>query len=322
MSMDSVQSMRVFARVAQRSGFASAARDLRLSSAAVTKHIASLEARVGARLLNRTTRKVSLTEAGRVYLEHCLECLQAFEAADASVSELSSLPRGLLRVTAPVEYGNTHLPPIIAAFVARYTDIVVDLRLSNRMVDMVEEGIDIGLRFAVSLDASYVARPLASSRAALWGAPAYFRAHGRPRRPEDLSQHRCLVFSEPSPRDEVVFERDGRQTRVKLNSLLLSNSGEALVAMACLGVGLTFLPSFLAAAEHRAGRIEPVLLDWSMPTGRLFAIYPHRRLLSAKVRAFFEALRATYGDDPARDPWWPRGLSKPRRGAVKRRLAP
>src|SRR5579859_3800023 len=145
--MDSVESMRVFARVAHRAGFAAAARELNLSRAAVTKHIASLESRIGARLLNRTTRNVSLTEAGRVYLERCLECLQAFEAANASVSELSSAPRGLLRITAPVEYGNTHLAPILAALLARYPEVTVDLRLSNRVIDLVEEGIDIALRF-------------------------------------------------------------------------------------------------------------------------------------------------------------------------------
>jgi DNA-binding transcriptional LysR family regulator len=304
--MDTVKSMRVFARVAQRAGFAAAARDLRVSTAAVTKHVASLETRVGARLLNRTTRKVSLTEAGRVYLERCLECLQAFEAADASLNELSGAPRGLLRVTAPVEYGNIHLVPIVARFMARYPSVTVDLRLSNRMLDLVEEDIDIALRFAISLDASYVARPLVSTRAAFWAAPSYLRAHGRPRRPEDLAKHPCLVFAEPSPRDEIVFERDGRKTRVKLKTVLVTNSGEAIVVGARMGVGLALLPSMLAAAEYRAGVLEPVLLDWSTFTGRLFTVYPHRRFVAPKVRAFLEMLRAEYGDDPARDPWWPK----------------
>jgi DNA-binding transcriptional LysR family regulator len=319
--MDSVQSMRVFARVALRTGFAAAARDLRMSSAAVTKHIAALETRVGARLLNRTTRKVILTEAGRVYLERCLECLQAFEAADASVSELASAPRGLLRVTAPVEYGNIHLAPLIADFMDRYPDIVVDLRLSNRVVDLVEESIDVALRVAVSLDASYVARPLANLRAAFWGSPAYFRKHGRPRKPEDLSQHRCLVFAEPSPREEVVFERDGVQKRVKLKTALLSNSGEALAVGVCKGAGLALMPSFLAAPEHAAGRIEPVLLDWSVGVGRLFVMYPHRRSVSPKVRVFLEALREAYGNDPTRDPWWPAELSEGTRVGSRRRSA-
>ncbi|HVR60715.1 MAG TPA: LysR family transcriptional regulator [Polyangia bacterium] len=310
--MDTVQSMRVFARVAQRSGFAAAARDLQMSTAAVTKHVAALEARIRARLLNRTTRRVALTEAGRVYLERCLECLQAFEVADASVGELSSAPRGLLRVTAPVEYGNMHLAPVIARFIDRYPEIVVDLRLSNRMLDLVEEGIDLGIRFATSLDASYVARPLASTRAVCWAAPSYLRRHGRPRRPEELAKHACLVFSEPAPRDELEFQRGDEKTRVKLRTVLLTNSGEALCAAARLGAGVALMPSMLSAGEYAAGRLEPILLDWSLFTGRLYAVYPHRRFVTPNVRAFLEALRAEYGDDPARDPWWPRELDRPK----------
>lgn len=306
--MDSLQGMRVFARVAQLGGFSAAGRDLRLSGAAVTKHVAALEERVGARLLNRTTRTVSLTEAGRVYLERCLECLQAFEDADASVTVLSSAPRGVLRVTAPVEYGNVHLPPIVTAFMQRYPEVTIDLRVSNRVLDLVEEGIDIALRFAASLDASYVARPLATSRAVLWGSPEYLRTHGTPRKPEDLRNHRFLVFSEPAVRDEAVFQRKNRQVRVKLTPAMLTNSGEALVAATCLGAGLCMIPSFLAAAACAAGQIVPLLLDWSLFTGRLYACYPHRRHLSPKVRAFLEVLRATYGDDPTHDPWWPENL--------------
>jgi DNA-binding transcriptional LysR family regulator len=315
--MDTVQSMRVFERVAQRAGFAAAARDLHVSTAAVTKHIAALEARVGARLLHRTTRKVSLTEAGRVYLERCLECLQAFEAADASVTELSGAPRGVLRVTAPIEYGNLHLAPVIARFLTRYPEVTVDLHLSNRMLDLVDERIDIGLRFAISLDASYIARPLASSRAALWAAPNYLRAHGRPRRPEDLTKHPFIVFSEPTPRDELNFERDGKKSRIKLKTVMLTNGGEALLATARLGVGMALLPSMMAGADYASGRLEPVLLDWSIFTGRLFAVYPHRRFVSPKVRAFLEALRAEYGDDPNRDPWWPKELDGRRRATTE-----
>ena len=308
--MDRIQSMRVFARVAQLGGFSAAARDLHLSGGAVTKHVAALEDRVGARLLNRTTRSVSLTEAGRVYLERCLDCLQAFDDADSSVTELSRAPRGLLRVTAPIEFGNVHLPPLLAAFTARYPQITIDLHLSNRVVDLVEGGYDLGLRFAASLDATYVARHIASTRAAFWASPEYLRIHGRPRRPADLAGHRFLVFSEPSPLDHVVLVRGSKKARVELTAALLSNSGEALMESACFSAGIVLAPSFLAAAAYTAGRIEPILLDWSVFTGRFFACYPHRRHLSAKVRAFLEFLRSTYGDDPAHDPWWPKSLVK------------
>jgi DNA-binding transcriptional LysR family regulator len=306
--MDSLQGMRVFARVAQLGGFSAAARNLRLSGAAVSKHVSSLEERVGARLLNRTTRSVSLTEAGRVYLERCLDCLQAFDEADASVSELAGAPRGLLRVTAPVEFGNMHLPALLTAFSARCPGITVDLHVSNRVIDLVEDGIDVALRFALSLDASYVARHLATSRAVFWASPEYLRAHGRPRRPEDLRKHRCLVFSEPTPRDEVPFTRNGKVVHVKLQTAMLSNSGEALLSAACLSGGLLLAPSMMTTDAYLAGKIEPVLLDWQVFSGKLFACYPHRRHLSLKVRAFLELLRNTYGDDPSRDPWWPEAL--------------
>jgi DNA-binding transcriptional LysR family regulator len=155
--MNTLQSMKVFVRVAQRSGFAAAGRDLRMSPAAVTKHIAALEARVGARLFDRTTRSVGLTEVGRMYLERCLECLQAFEDADAFVGTLGNSPAGLLRVTAPVDLQN-HLPTVVGRFMNEYPKVTVDLELSNRPIDLVEEGFDIAIRGASSLDGRFVAR--------------------------------------------------------------------------------------------------------------------------------------------------------------------
>jgi DNA-binding transcriptional LysR family regulator len=315
--MDSVQGMRVFARVAQLGGFSTAARDLRLSAAAVTKHVAALEDRVGARLLNRTTRAVSLTEAGRVYLERCLECLQAFDDAEASVGELAGEPRGVLRLTAPVEFGNMHLPPLVAHFIKHHPRVTIDLRLSNRMLDLVDESIDLALRFAAtSLEGGFVARPFATTRAALWASPDYLRAHGRPRRPEDLARHRFLVFSEPEPRDELPFSRGKETVRLKLNAAMLSNSGEMLMEAACQGAGVILAPSMLAVRAWRAGRIEPILLDWTVFSGRMFACYPNRRHLSPKVRAVLDFLRATYGDDPSRDPWWPEPPAARRRSVA------
>ena len=189
--------------------------------------------------------------------------------------------------------------------------ILVDLRLSNRSMDLVEEGIDVAVRVAMSLDGPFVARTLAVTRLAVWGAPAYFQKYGRPRRPEDLASHRNLLFAEPRPRDEFVFERGGRKTRVKLNAVMVSNSGEALRLAAHAGVGLAIFPSFMAQADFDGGLVEPVLLDWSLPTLRVYAIYPHRRFLSPKVRLFVEALRAAYGDG-SRDPWWPETTSTTR----------
>jgi len=306
--MDTLQTMKVFARVAQRNGFAAAARDLRMSAAAVTKHVAALESRLGARLFDRTTRRVGLTEAGRVYLERCLECLQAVDDADASVGDLGGGLTGTLRVAAPVDMPSP-LPAIIGDFINRHPDVVVDLQLSNRPIDLVEEGIDVALRVAPALDGHYVARQLALIRLVAFATPAYLLKHGRPRKPEDLSRHRGLVFLEPRPREEWVLEKNGKQTRVKLRAVLMSNDGEALRATALADAGLSVAPSFLVADDLAAGRLERVLPEWTvLPALRLFAIYPHRRFLSTKVRAFVDALRAGYGDG-AHDPWLSRASS-------------
>jgi DNA-binding transcriptional LysR family regulator len=302
-SMDLLQSMKIFVRVAQRSGFASAARELRMSPGAVTKHVAALEDRLGTRLFDRTTRRVGMTEAGHLYLERCQECLQAMDDADASVTALAREPKGLLRVTAPVDLGQ-FVATVLAPFMAGNPGILVDLRLSNRSLDLVEDGVDVAVRVARSLDGQYVARPLARTRLAVWGSPAYFRKHGRPRVPEELPAHRHLVFSEPRPLDEWTFERNGEQRRIKVTPVMLSNNGGALRQAAIQGVGLAIAPSIMTGSDVTAGVLEPVLLDWTLPEFKVYAIYPHRRFVSPKVRLFVDALRAQYGDG-SQDPWWP-----------------
>src|SRR4051812_37251232 len=290
--MDLLQGMKVFVRVAQRSSFAAAGRELRMSAGAVTKNIAALEDHLGTRLFDRTTRRVGMTEAGHLYLERCQECLQAIEDADASVNARAKDLRGVLRVTAPVDFGQTLMNSVVGDFMAANPGIVVDLRLSNRTLDLVEEGFDVAVRVARSLDGQYVARPLAVSRMGVWGSPAYFRKHGRPRVPQDLARHRSLVFVAGRILDEWVFERQGRQETVKLNPTLISDSGEVLRLAGRQGLGLMIGPSLMTGADYAAGLIEPTLTEWSLSPFRLFAIYPHRRFVSPKVRVFVEALRA------------------------------
>ena len=303
--MDGVESMKVFVRVAQRGGFSKAARELRMSPPQVTKHVAALEARVGTRLFDRTTRSVSLTEAGRVYLERSIECLQAFEDADASVSELAKEPRGLLRVAAPLEF-RAEVAAVVVRVLNAHANLTVDLRLSNRVVDLVEEGVDVAVRVAYSLDGRYVARPVARVTFPLLAAPSYLERHGRPQKPEDLAHHRNLVFVEPRPNTEVSFERKRRRVTVKLDTIMMSNSGEALRAALLDGIGIGPLPSFLVRDDVAAGALVPILEEWKLyPDARVFAIYPHRRFLSPKVKVFVEALREAFGDG-TRDPWWPR----------------
>lgn len=307
--MDELQSMRVFVRVAQGPGFAKAARDLRLSPSAVTKHVAALESRVGVRLLDRTTRRVSTTEAGRIYLERCLEALQAVEDAGASVGELLHEASGVLRITAPVDLA-AQLGGVVGRFMEAHPRVVVDLRLSNRTVDLVDEGIDLALRVAGALEGQFVARPVGQVRAILCASPSYLAKHGRPRRPEDLAGHRTIIFAEPRPYDELVLERAGKRKRVRLKVAMLANSGEATRAAMLADAGIGTMPSFLAGDDFITGRLEEVLPGWTYRGGlKLFALYPHRRFLAAKVRLFVDALRAEFGDGTT-DPWWRPGRAR------------
>lgn len=294
--------MRVFVRVAQRASFATAAEELRMSRASVTKHVAAIEERYGVRLLDRSTRSVSVTEAGRLYLERCLECLHSYEDSEAALGELAAEPRGLLRVAGPFDF-NRHLPRMIAQFMKKYPAIDLDFRLSNRTLDMVDEGIDVYIRVTNSLPSDCIARQLAITRIGLWGAPSYFRKHAKPRTPAELSGHRFALFNEPPVLDEWVFERGGKRCKVVLKPRLVTNAGDGHVAAVCEGVALGVIPSFLLPPDH-ATRLEPLLLQWSLGHRGVYAVYPHRRFVPGKVRAFVDFLRTTLGDG-SRDPWWP-----------------
>jgi DNA-binding transcriptional LysR family regulator len=306
--MDALQMMRVFARVAQRASFAAAAHDLHMSRASVTKYVAAIEERHGVRLLDRTTRSVSVTEAGRAYLERCLECLQAYDDSEAAIGGLSSEPRGHLRVAGPFDF-NRHLPRLIGQFLKAHPAIDLELLLSNRTLDMVDEGIDVYIRITNTLPQDVVARPLAITQLALWGAPSYFRSHGRPRSPSELSEHRFALFNEPPLLDEWVFERGRKRIKVRLKPRLVTNAGEAGVAAVCEGATLGLIPSFLLPPDL-AKRLEPVLLEWSLGHRGIYAVYPHRRFVPAKVRAFVDFLRTALGDG-RRDPWWPPSIPTP-----------
>lgn len=307
--MDRLESMKVFVRVAQRSSFAAAARELRLSPASVTKHVAASEARLGVRLLDRTTRHVSLTEAGRAYLDRCIECLQAADDADAAATTHARGARGALRIAAPIDL-QSQLAAALARWLAGSPHVEVDLQFSNRAVDLVEEGVDVAVRVAPALEGGFVARPLAMTRLALVASSGYLAERGRPRAPSELAEHRAVVFAEPRPRTEWSFVRAGRTTRVTLRAHLVTNGGDAVVTAVRMGAGIAIAPSFVVGELVRRGELEPLLGEWEIgPPLRVFALYPHRRLLSPKVRSFVEAMIEAWGGG-AVDPWWPSSISR------------
>jgi DNA-binding transcriptional LysR family regulator len=304
--VDTLGSMRAFLRVVQAGGFAKAAARLDISPAMVTKHVNGLEERLGVRLLNRTTRQVSLTEAGSAYYEHCARIVAELDDVEAAVGALSRAPRGTLRITAGVDIGE-ELAPLITEFLREQPEVAPEVVLENRFVDLVEERFDVAIRGAVRLpESSLIVRPLARSRLLLCAAPGYLEAHGTPRVPEDLEHHRFLPIIHPLLREELLLRRDGEKRLVHITPVMRSNSNHVLREACAAGAGILLMSTINAWREIVAGRLTTVLEDWKVIDLGLYAVFPHRRHLAAKVRAFVDFLAEHLGGDAARDPWWER----------------
>jgi DNA-binding transcriptional LysR family regulator len=286
--MDSIVSMRVFVRVAELGGFAQAAREFDLSPSMVAKHIQALETRLGARLLNRTTRKQSLTEVGKLYLERSKTVLAEFDSAEASAIELQATPRGLLRVTAPVVFGSCGLAPLLPKFMAQYPEVRIDLALHDRVVDLVEEGFDVALRSGQLADSGLVARPLAPLQTILCAAPDYLKRRGTPKRVADLAQHDCLGFSYLTHRDRWRLIGPKDEETVKLDCRLNINNGEALRQAALAGAGIVMQSALLLASDLRSGALIRVLPRHAPPPRPAHLLYLPDRRPTPKLQRFVE----------------------------------
>jgi len=303
---DHLSAMAVFARVVEAGSFSRAARGLGLSKSAVSKQVARLEDRLGARLLNRTTRQLSLTEAGRAFYGGCRQMLAEAESAAAAVGHLAQAPRGTLHVNAPMSFGQQHVAPALPAFMAQYPELDVDLQLNDRTVDLVDEGFDLAVRIGELPDSTLVARRLAPLRTAVVAAPAYLDRHGRPAHPRELQAHACLLYSYLASGRTWRFAGPDGVVRVPVSGPLEANNGDVLLAAACGGAGIARLPTFICGDALRAGRLERVLDDW-VDTGdaAVYAVYPASRNVSPKVRVFLAFLAARFG--PAA--YWDRDLA-------------
>ena len=304
--MDRFDSMRVFAKVVENSSFAGAAARLDISASMVTLHVKELEERLGVRLLNRTTRKVSLTETGRAYYERCKRLLADLEETEQAVSDMHAAPRGELRVNATPTFGILQLAPAMADFTTRFPAISVELILSERMVDLVEEGFDVAVRVGELPNSSLIARQLAPCRMVVCGAPSYFEKHGKPRTPDDLTAHNCLTVAGTEKsyyRAWHLMAADGTALNISPMGNLRTNSGAVLIVAAIAGHGLAYLPTYLVGDALQSGRLATVLDDYMAPPPPLRALYPHNRYLSAKVRAFVDFLAARFGQEPPWDSW-------------------
>ncbi|WP_421569065.1 LysR family transcriptional regulator [Stenotrophomonas sp. PD6] len=288
--MDTLEAMRVFVAVVERNGFSAAAQALEMSTAGVTRQIAALEKRLSARLLNRTTRRVSPTSTGAAYYEQCVQLLAQFDALEAGIGAQALEPSGLLRINAPVSYGIARLGPLLAGYRQHYPQVQLDLSLSDRLVDMVEEGYDLAIRITRQPGPSLIARKLAETRISLCAAPAYLAAHGHPKQPEDLAAHECLGYSYWGGGDAWQLRGPRGEVSVAVHGGVRANNGDVLREAAIAGLGIIVQPDFLVADALADGRLERVLPEWEVPAIGIYAVYTSRSHLAPKVRSFIDYL--------------------------------
>lgn len=290
--MDRIDAMRAFISVADLQGFAPTARKLGLSASAVTRLIASLENHLGARLLQRTTRSVTLTDVGARYLERARRILGDLEEAEDSVQAERGRPSGRLVVSAPLMFGRLYVGPIMSAYLKQYPDVSAELRLSDRMVNLVDEGIDLAVRIGHLADSSVVARTVGDMRRIVVASPRYLKAHGTPQKPSDIAHHEIIQFAGGGSLSEWRFSDNSREIRVPAPSRFATNSTDAAVLHAEQGGGLINVLAYQVADQLKAGRLRIVLAKYELPPMPIHLVYPTSRLLSAKVRAFIDLVVA------------------------------
>jgi DNA-binding transcriptional LysR family regulator len=298
--MDRLGAIQVFAQVVEYGSFAKAAERLGLSTSATSRHVAELESHLQTRLLNRTTRRVSLTESGRAFYERAVQLLADLEEAEQEAARASVEPRGTIRLTTSVNFGVRHLAPAIAEFMARHAEVRFDVSVSDRVVDLVEEGFDLGVRVGAAGADNLVARKLGETRLVPCASPQYLSAHPAPKTPEDLAAHNCFTYEYVTPRNVWRFrDASGAERTVRVAGTLHSNNGDLLGEVAARGAGIIFEPAFIVGPDVRAGRLVPLLQEFTPPPVPIYAVYPSRKHLSAKVRRFVEFLveRFAQGQD-------------------------
>ena len=286
--MDRIDAMQAFIAVADLGGFAPAARKLGLSPSGVTRLIAALEERLGARLLQRTTRSVALTDAGARYLERARRILADVEEAETSIQNERTRPSGRLVVSAPIGFGRLHVSPVMSEYLKRHAEVSGELRLTDRMVNLVEDGVDLAVRIGHLADSSLVARHVGEMRRIVVASPGYLKAHGEPKTPEAVTSHQTIQFGGAAASPDWRFVCDGNEVRITPEPRLTTNSSDAAIGYAVRGGGLTRVLAYQAADAIKAGRLKILLAKFEPPPLPIHIVYPTSRLLSAKVRAFID----------------------------------
>ena len=298
--MDRFHAMTTFAAVVQAGSFARAAARLDLSVSAVSRQVAELEAHLGARLLNRSTRRLSLTESGQAFYERCVQLLADLAEAEEEIGASAIVPRGTLKLTASISFGARYLAPAIADFRRRHPELRFDIELSDRVVDLVDEGIDLAIRIGEIGSQALIGRRIGIAQMICCAAPSYLARHAAPRAPADLAAHACLTYAYSSGGNVWRFVDASRAVHeVKAGGPVHANNGEVLCALARAGVGVALEPDFIVADDIRDGRLVALLPGYIAPAINIHAAYPSRRHLSAKVRVFIDFLVARFAHEPA-----------------------
>ncbi|WP_455384021.1 LysR family transcriptional regulator [Acidihalobacter prosperus] len=292
--MQSLVAMAAFARVVETGSFTAAARDLGVSTPVLSKRVAELERGLGARLLHRTTRRLSLTEAGSAFYEHCARVVEEAGKAEEAVTRLSEAPRGLLRVTAPVAFGSSHVAPAVPEFLERHPEVQVDLELNDRIVDLAAEGFDLAIRLTGNPQPNLVARRLTSASRLVCAAPAYWLRRGKPRTPAELAHHNCILYGTAPGASEWFFNGPAGEERVRVSGNFRVNGSDALREAALGGLGVIRLTSLTVDRELASGLLETALDDYASPDTDIYAMYLPNRYLSKKTRVFIDFLSERY----------------------------
>lgn len=299
--METIAAIPIFVTVAETGGFSPAAKLLGISKSAVSKRVTLLELQLGVKLLHRTTRKLSLTEAGEHFYEHARIAYKSAKDAQDAVLQLQGEPRGRLRINAPMSFGRLHLAPLIPVFMKRYPEISIDMILDDKVVDLVGEGFDIAIRGGDLPDTSLIARKLAPLKSVLCASPSYLKEFGEPTELEQLSAHNCLIFTYSRDVKEWGFIKDNHLHTIEVKGNYQVNNSEALREALLQGVGIGRLPTFVAGPDIEAGKLIPLFEEYQMPAKSIYAVFPERQFMPAKVRAFIDFAIEYFGGDT---PYW------------------
>ena len=286
--MDRLDAMRLFVRVAELGSFAKAADQSDLSPSAVTRQIARLEAHLGVKLIARTTRHVSLTSSGADYLKRCHEILNLVHRSESEISAERSLPSGTIRISLPMSFGIARLAPLLNDFSQSYPRVSLDMQLTDRHVNLAEEGVDLAIRVTRALDVRDVARKLATSRSVVVAAPQYLARHGRPRHPGDLRSHECLTYTGASAGAKWQFVVNDRVQSVLVSGPIQANNGDVLMQAATQGLGIAYLPEFIVGRLLVSGKLAEILSDYAMPELGIYAVLPSNRHIPQRIKLLMD----------------------------------